>query len=131
METFFKATAAVLVTVVLALSVGSQNKSFSSLLVMGVCAMVLLVCVSFLKPVVDFLNELESVGQLQGEYVKILLKATLICMLTEIAALLCSDGGSSSLAQSLKILSSCVILWISMPVFRGLLELVQRILEGV
>lgn len=131
MDTFFRAAAGILVTVVLALTVGSQNKSFSSLLSMAVCVMVLLLCMSFLDPVVELMNDLETMGQLQGEYVKILLKVTLICIITEIASLLCADGGNTSLGQSLKFLSSCVILWLSIPVFRGLLELVRDILEGV
>lgn len=131
MDIFFRAASAVLVTAVLGLTVGAQNKPFSSLLSMAVCVMVLLVGVSFLEPVIDFLNELEALGKLQAEYIHILLKAALICIITETASLICSDGGSASLAQTLKLLSSCAILWIAMPVFRGLVDLVHRILEGI
>lgn len=131
MDTFFKAAAAVLVSVVLVLIVGSQSKSFSSLLSMTACVMILLLCLAFLDPIVEFVNELETLGRLQGEYVKIIMKVTLICIITEISSMLCSDSGSASLGQSLKFLSSCVILWLSMPVFQGLLDLVQRILEGI
>lgn len=131
MEGFFQAAGAVLVTVVLSLTVSSQNKSFSALLSMGVCAMVLLLCGSYLENVTAFLSELEAIGNLSGEMVKILMKTALIGMITEIAALLCTDSGNASLAQSLRILSSGVILWLSIPVFRGLLELVQKILEGI
>lgn len=131
MDIFFKASAAVLVTVVLSATTDSQNKSFSTLLSMAVCVMVLILCISFLEPVASFFQELESMGQLQGEYVKIIMKVTVICMITEIASLLCNDSGHASLSHSLKILSSCVILWLSMPIFRGLLELTQRILVGV
>lgn len=131
MDIFFRSAAAVLVTLLLTLIVGSQNKSFSSLLSMVVCVMVLLLCVSFLEPIVSFLNELELLGQLQNDYVKVLLKVTLVCMITEIVSLICADSGSASLGQALKFLSTCVILGLSLPVFRGLLELVQRVLEGV
>ena len=68
---------------------------------------------------------------LAGDMTRILLKSTLIGMITEIVALLCSDGGNSSLAQSLRLVSTAVILCLSLPLFRGLLELVQRILEGI
>ena len=131
MDTFFKAAAAVLVSVVLVLTVGSQSKSFSSLLSMTACVMILLLCLAFLDPIVEFVNELETMGRLQGEYVKIIMKVTLICIITEISSMLCSDSGSASLGHALKFLSSCVILWLSMPVFQGLLDLVQRILEGI
>lgn len=131
MEGFFQAAAAVLLTVVLSTSISSQNKSFSVLLTMAVCTMVLLLCGSYLEAVTAFLDELEVLGNLSGEMIKILLKTALIAIITEIAALLCSDSGNGSLAQSLRILSSGVILWLSIPVFRGLLDLVQMILEGI
>ena len=131
MDTFFKATGSVLVAIVLLSILGTQNKSFSSLLSIGTCVLILLLGGSFLEPIVDFLGELEALGQLPGEFVKILLKVTLICLLSEIAGLLCADSGNVSLGQTLKILSSCLILWLSVPVFRGLLDLVKTILEGV
>ena len=131
MEGFFQAAAAVLLTVVLCLTVSVQSKSFSAILAMGVCAMVLLLGLQYLEPVSDFLTELESLGNLDGEMVKILLKTALIGILTEITALLCADSGNGSLAQSLRIVGAMVILWLSLPVFRGLVDLVQKILEGI
>ena len=131
MDGFFQAAGAVLVAVILCLTLSAQSKSFSVLLSMGVCAMVLLLGLRYLEPVADFLSELEQLGNLSGEMVKILLKTTLIGILTEITALLCADGSNGSLAQSLRIVGSAVILWLSMPIFRGLLELVQQILEGL
>ena len=131
MDGFFQAAGAVLITLVLCLTVGSQNKSFSTLLAMFVCVMVLIMGLGYLAPVSEFLEELEALGNLSGDMVKILLKTALIGMLTEICALLCADGGNASLAQALRIMGAAVILCLSMPVFRGLLDLVQRILEGI
>ena len=131
MEGFFQAAAAVLLTVVLCLTVSAQSKSFSAILAMGVCTMILLLGLQYLEPVSDFLTELESLGNLDGEMVKILLKTALIGILTEITALLCADSGNGSLAQSLRIVGAMVILWLSLPVFRGLIDLVQKILEGI
>ena len=130
MEDFFQAAAMVLLGVILSLTVGQQNKSFSAILSIGICVLVLLIGMSYLKPVVVFLKELQTLGNLQGEMVRILLKTAMICIITEIAALLCSDGGNASSAQALRLLSSGVILYLSIPVFQALLELVQRILEG-
>ena len=41
MEGFFQASGAVMIAVVLCLTVGSQNRSFSVVLAMGVCALLL------------------------------------------------------------------------------------------
>ena len=131
MEDFFQAAAGVLIAVVLCITLGSQNKSFSVLLAMGVCAMVLLLGLRYLAPVADFIRELEALGNLSGEMVNILMKTALIGILAEISALLCADSGHGSLAQALRIGGSLVILWLSLPVFRGLMDLVQKILEGI
>ena len=131
MDQFFKAAGAVLITVVLCQLLSSQNKSWGSLLSMTVCAMVLCFGAMCLEPVVSFLEELERLGNLQTELVKILLKAAGIGILTEISALLCADSGNGSLAQSMRTLSAGLILCISLPVFRALLLLIEDILEGI
>lgn len=131
MGAFLQAAAAVLIALILTQLLSSRDKSYASMLSMAVCAMILLLGINYLAPVVDFLRELENIGNLHGDMVKILLKVAGIGILTEISALLCTDSGNASLAQSLRILSSGVILWLSLPVFRALLDLIQRILEGI
>ena len=96
MDGFFQAAGAVLITLVLCLTVKGQNPSFSSLLAMFVCSMVLISGLKYLKPVSEFLTELEQIGNLSGDTVKILLKTAMIGILSEIAALLCTDSGRSA-----------------------------------
>ena len=131
MEGFFQVSGAVMIAVILCLTLSGENKSFSVVLSMVVCAIVLIMGMRYLEPLSDFLHELEALGDLSGDMIGILLKTALIGMITEIAALLCADGGNQTLAQALRILGAGVILWLSLPLFRGLLELVQRILEGI
>ena len=131
MENFFQAAGGVLVTIVLSQLLSNQNKSWASLLSMGVCAMVLFLGVMYLEPVIHFLAELERLGNLQSDLVKILLKAAGIGILTEITAMLCADSGNNSLAQSIRTLSAGLILCLSLPVFQALLSLIQEILEGI
>lgn len=131
MDLFFKASATVMISILLLSVLGYQNQAFSTLLRMCVCVLILILCVSFLEPIVEFLRELESLGKMPDQFVKILLKVTLICVLTEITAILCADSGNGALGQVLKILSACVVLWLSIPVFRGFLELAQTLLEGI
>ena len=98
---------------------------------MLVCTMILLLGLRYLEPVAAFLEELTALGNLPEEMVNVLLKTALIGILTEICALLCADGGNASLAQSLRIIGTAVMLWLSVPVFRAFIELVQKILEGI
>lgn len=131
MEGYFQAAGAVLITLILTMMLSARDKSYAAILSMAVCAMLLLLGMRYLEPVIAFLRELEALGNLQTDLVRILFKAAGIGILTELAALLCTDSGNGSLAQGLRILSTAVILWLSLPVFQALLELIQGILEGV
>lgn len=131
MDMFLKAIGVILITIVLNLILATRDKSNASLLSITVCAVVLLLGLGYLEPMVDFLQELERLGNLHPQMVEILLKAGGIGLITEITVLICTDSGNASLGQCLRILSTAVILWISIPVFRLLLELIQNILEGI
>jgi len=131
MGAFFQAAAAVLVASVVGLALHHQGKEFSLLLTIVVCAMVLLLAATFLKPVLSFLQELQALGQLDSELVKILMKITGICLISEIAGLVCTDAGSPSMGKALQILGTALILWLAIPVFQALLELIQTILGGI
>ena len=131
MEGFLQGVGIVLIGVVLSRVLSGWDKSWASILTMGICVLVLLLGVHYLEPVMVFLQELESLGSLQTDLLKILLKATGIGILTEITALLCADSGNASMAQSLRLLSTGIILYLSLPVFQALLNLIRKILEGV
>lgn len=129
MGLYWKAAAAVLLAVVMILTLGRQEMGL--LLGMAVCAMTALAAVEYLEPVMELLDSIRDLGNLDGDLLVILLKATGIGVLTEIAGLVCTDSGNGSLAKSLQLLGTAVILWLSIPLFSSLLELIQEILEGL
>ena len=118
----------VLLAVVLGLSLGKQ-KDIGVLLTMAVCCMVAMIAISYLEPVLDFLRELETLGDLQGDMLGILLKAVGIGLVSEIAGLVCNDAGNGSLGKTLQMLGSAVILYLSLPIFTAMLELIREILR--
>lgn len=128
MALFWKATAGVLLAVVLGLTLGKQEKDLSILLTMAVCCMAAMIAISYLEPVLDFLRELEALGDLQGDMLGILLKAVGIGLVAEIAGMVCNDAGNSSLGKTIQMLGSAVILYLSIPIFSALLTLIREIL---
>lgn len=128
MDIFFKASAGVLVTTVLCLALSKQTKDLSVLLVISVCCMVVTAAITYLEPVVNFFGTLQTMGNLDSDMMRILFKAVGIGFLAEITALICTDAGNAALGKALKLLASAVILWISLPLFTGLIELVEDIL---
>lgn len=131
MTEFLQAAAAVLLAVVLGLMLNKQGKDMGTVLSIAVCCMVAMIAISYLQPVVEFLQKLETLGGLDESMVGILLKAVGIGFVAEIAGLICSDAGNSSLGKSIQILGSAVILWLSIPLFNSLIELVQEILGEI
>lgn len=128
MDTFLQVVAGVLIAVVLGLVVSKQSKEIAVLLSLLVCCMVVVVAVAFLEPVLDFWKQLQQVGMLDETWLTILMKVVGIGLIAEVASLVCADAGNGSLGKAIQILAAAVILWLSIPLLEGLLELVQRIL---
>ncbi len=131
MDTFFKAIAGVLISIVLSLSIEKQGKDHSVLLTLLVSCMVMSVLFVFLRPVFDFIEKLQVLGNINTESLSILIKTVGIGMLTEIAAVICVDAGNSALSKTVQMLGTSVIIWISIPLFDQVITLLQRILSDL
>lgn len=131
MDIFIKATAAVLVGVVLSLVLAKQNKENSLLITVLVCCLVCITAMNYFHPLIEFMRKLERMGGLDPELFSILLKAVGIGLLAEISALICSDFGNGAMGKTLQILAVIVILWISLPLLNKLMDLISGILEAI
>lgn len=131
MDDFWKTTALILISVVLCNVVAKQEKDIAILISMIACCIAIMMAVSYLEPVLDFLRELENLGHLQEGFLNILIKSAGIALISEIAGMICIDAGNGSLGKTLYILASAGILYLSLPVFRTLLTMVQEILGQI
>ncbi len=120
-----------MITSVLTLVLSKQQKDISLMLSMAVCAMGIGILASFLEPVMAFLRQLRDLGDLNGDMLVTLLKAVGIGLVSEIAAMVCADAGNGSLGKTLQMVGSGAILWLSLPVFETLMNLIQKILGEV
>ena len=128
MALYWKAAAGILITVVLVLAVGKQEKDIALLLTMMACVMTSVAAYSFCEPILEFLSRIEQLGDLQSGILGTLLKITGIGLVSEMAAMICQDSGNGSLAKTMQLLGSTVILSLSIPIMETLLELIQTIL---
>lgn len=120
--------AAVLLAAVLGLTLDRQNKDVSVLLTLAACSMVGVMALSYLRPVLDFLGELESAAGHQENFLGVLLRAAGVGIAAELAGMICTDAGKGSLGKALQMLGSAVILQQSVPVLRALLTMIRQIL---
>ena len=128
MDNFLKATAGILISLILSLALKKYGNEFSALITILVCCMILALAANYLEPVFSFIEKLEQLGNLDSDMLNLLIKAVGIGLLSEIASTICIDTGNSSIGKALQILASTVVLWLSMPLFSALLDLVEGIL---
>ena len=131
MGEYIRWTAMVLTGLVLSLVVGKQAKDFGILLTLAVCVIVCLGAMEFLEPVTALMADLRRLGRLDSEAVEILLKAAGMGLLGELAATLCTDAGEGALGKVLHLMTNAAILWLSLPLFRQILTMIEEVLAGI
>ena len=131
MDVYLKATACILVALILWICLNKSGKDFSVLLTLCVCAAVAVASISFLEPIISFVRKIAAIGQLDNGLLSTMLKVVGIGLIAEICTLVCKDAGNESMGKILQVLSSCVVLWLSIPVFEALLSLLDKILGKV
>ena len=131
MNEYLQWAAVVLIGLILSLVLGKQSKDMSLLLTLAVCVLVCLGALEFLEPVTELIRELRRLSGLDSEAISILLKATGIGLLSELAGLLCADAGENALGKVLQILSNAAILWLSIPLFRKIIEMIGEVLAEI
>ena len=131
MDWMIKAAAGALITAILGIILQKQGKEYALVLVIAVCAMGACLALSYIKPVIIFLEELRDLAGLDGEILKIMLKAVGISLIGEISGSICTDAGNSSLGKMLQLLSTVVVLWLSLPVLQQIMDLICEVLKNV
>ena len=128
MELYMRSAALVLLAVILTLVISRQSRDMSILLSLGVCVIVMISCVSFLSPIIEFIRELRRIGDLEQGFLGILLKCVGVGLLSELAELICADAGENAMGKSLQILSGIVIVWLSLPLMKQVIVLLEEVL---
>lgn len=131
MNIFLKCAAGTLIALILYLILFKHGRDISTLLTVTVCCMLAAATLEYLVPVVDFFERLQSISNLDSDMLQIVLRAVGIGLLSEVTALICTDAGNATLGKSLQLLASCVVLYLAIPLFTELLELIEEILLAI
>ena len=131
MGIYLKSCAAVLLSVIIILIVGKNSKDFGLVLTVMVCCMVAMAAMEYIQPILEFLSKIETIGGLDHSMIRILLKVAGIGLISEICSLVCTDSGNASLGKVMKLLGSGVMIWLSLPLYAMLIDLLQRILGAI
>ena len=129
MELFLKAASGILIVLILGQAI--SQKEIGLLLTVAASVMVGILLVSYLEPVIDFLYQLQNLGDLHGNTLKILLKTLGIAIVTQITQMVCKDAGNASLGQAMMLLGTSVILWLALPIFESVIQMIQHIIGEI
>lgn len=131
MDIFLKVTAGVLITAFLSLVMGRNSTGISLLLTIFVCSLVVIVALSYFRPVVDLLHRLVQIGQLGNDLLSILLKIVGISLISQIACFICMDTSNQTLGKALQIITTAAILCVCVPLLEQILQLIENVLGEI
>lgn len=131
MDIYLKAIAGALVALLLCLTLSGRSKESSLLLTLLVSAMIVGVGMSYLTTVIKFFTRLQETVGLSTQLLQILLKAVGVGLIGEVASLICSDSGQAALSKAIHILTAAVILWIALPLYTQILDIIEGLLKGI
>lgn len=128
MDTFIKSVVGVLITLIMYLILAKQGKDYSVILTVAVCCFLTIALLQYITPVVSFVNRLQHMSRIEPEMLQIILRSVGIGLLGEITALICTDAGNAALGKSLQLLACGTILWLSIPLFTEVIDLIEKVL---
>lgn len=131
MNDFWKAAAMILVSVILCLTIGRQEKEIAALLALTVVCITGALALRYLEPVFDLMRYLQSVGNIHGEIVDTLMRIVGIAVTSDMVGRICLDSGFGSLNKSIQLLGGAAMLSAALPLVESLITLVQDILGNL
>lgn len=123
--------ALVIVAAIMNQLLSKQGKDFALLLTLAVCCTVAVVAMEFLQPVLEFTRQLQQLASLDQDALSILIRAAGIGIITELTQLICADAGEKSLGKVLQLVGTAAIVYLSLPLMSGFLELMENVLGNI
>lgn len=96
-------------------------------LILGVLVFVLVV--DKLAYIVEKITEMSTKISYANAYIKTLLKMTGIALISEYTASVCKDSGEEAIARKLEFAGKILILFLSLPLILGLLDVILEFLK--
>lgn len=131
MEHYLQSVSLILITAVLGILLRGSNQCFGVLLSLMAVSVVLAGAVRYLQPVVELMGQLRDLSGISSQMLSMLLKSVGICLISQVAELICKDAGENALGKVIALMTNAAILWVSIPLMEELLELIQEVLGSV
>lgn len=116
--------------VCLAIPLKSYKAEYGMLISLGTCVCIFIYLVTKLEIVVEYIGRIETVLNLDGGYIRLMLKMMGITYVAQFAAEICKDAGYGAVGSQIELFGKVSILFVSMPVLLALLQTVGDFYES-
>ena len=126
----YKLCGAALICAVAALLLRYLKKEFELPLTLAGSVLLLVSASAMARPIAQYLTELIGASHLVGDAANTLLRALAIALMTKLAADLCREMGTPSVATSLETAAKFEIIILTLPLVSSVIESVKELLAG-
>ena len=91
-------------------------------------AIIIFLSLDKITAIINLLTNLSKKSGINAEYLGILLKITVIAILTEFAVSICKDSGESAIASKIDFGGKVIVISMSVPIIYALLEIILKIM---
>lgn len=130
MERFSQVLAVALVTVTAILVLRRRTGEFALVLSLLCIGTLCSFAMTTLRPVLDMLQQLETLSGVNTAVLAPVIKTSLIGILTHICAGICSDSGENGIARMVELCGTAMALYLATPLMTAVLELLRELLGG-
>ena len=99
----------------------------SILLSLITAVLIAIMALRLFRPILTFADEIRELSGLDRELLEPVIKCLGIGLLTQICVNICTDSGQSGIGKMIEISGSVLCLYISLPLFRGVVSLLAEI----
>lgn len=107
-----------------------QAGESAMLLSIAACVLIAILLLEIVEPILDFVQELRGLTGLDSALMTPVLKAVGIGFLTQIASNICTDAGQGAIAKLVELSGSILALYVSLPLFRAVIQMIQTMGGG-
>lgn len=116
-----------LCAVLFAALVQKSNKEYALLISLGAAALLLLAVLDQAGPLFRQVEDLAASGPLNGEALRLMLRAVGITVVGQVVARLCKDAGESALSYTVELAARAAVLAAALPAVGKILEYLGEI----
>lgn len=124
----YKICGAALVCAVAAFFLRGIKKEYEVPLTLAGSILLIAAALSMAEPIIEYLGELSSASPIAGEAFATLMRVLGIAMLTRVAADICRDMGTPSVASSLELVARLEIMLLCLPLVSSVMESIRALL---